>query len=64
MTDALPVADNDNYEAPSRKRLPFSFAKRHGVVIEEIGDVDAMVAYKAGVTPATRLVPYAIIWPQ
>ena len=53
MTDALPVADNDNYEAPSRKRLPFSFAKRHGVVIEEIGDVDAMVAYKAGVTPAT-----------
>ena len=53
MTDALPVAENDNNEAPSRKRLPFSFAKRHGVVIEEIGDVDAMVAYKVGVAPAT-----------
>ena len=53
MTNALPVADDNNNEAPTRKRLPFSFAKRHGVVIEEIGDVDAMVAYKPGIAPAT-----------
>ena len=53
MTDALPVAEENNNEAPTRRRLPFSFAKRHGVVIEEIGEVDAMVAYKPGIAPAT-----------
>ena len=53
MTDALPLAEDNNYEAPSRRRLPFSFAKRNGVVIEEIGEVDAMVAYKPGVAPTT-----------
>ncbi len=39
-------------EEVSRKRLPFSFAKRQGVVIEEIGEVDAMVAYKHGISPS------------
>jgi len=53
MTDALPLAEDNNYEAPSRRRLPFSFAKRNGVVIEEIGEVDAMVAYKPGIAPTT-----------
>lgn len=32
------------------KRLPFSFAKRHGVVVEDIGQVDAMVAFKSGIS--------------
>jgi general secretion pathway protein E len=36
-----------------RRRLPFSFAKRFGVVIEDVGQVDAMVAYKHGITPQT-----------
>jgi general secretion pathway protein E len=36
-----------------RRRLPFSFAKRFGVVIEDVGQVDAMVSYKQGITPQT-----------
>jgi general secretion pathway protein E len=36
-----------------RRRLPFSFAKRFGVVIEDVGQVDAMVSYKTGITPQT-----------
>lgn len=45
--EPTPVVD----EEAIRKRLPFSFAKRYGVVIEEIGEVDAMVAYKPGISP-------------
>lgn len=54
MTDSVAVESGSaGPESRFRKRLPFSFAKRHGVVIEQIGDVDAMVAYKPGMTPAT-----------
>jgi general secretion pathway protein E len=54
MTDSVAVESGSaGPDSRFRKRLPFSFAKRHGVVIEQIGDVDAMVAYKPGMTPAT-----------
>lgn len=54
MTDSVAVeSGSTGSESRFRKRLPFSFAKRHGVVIEQIGEVDAMVAYKPGMTPAT-----------
>ena len=54
MTESVAVETGASEpESRFRKRLLFSFAKRHGVVIEQIGDVDAMVAYKPGITPAT-----------
>ena len=54
MTESVAVESGaSGPESRFRKRLPFSFAKRHGVVIEQIGDVDAMVAYKPGMSPAT-----------
>ena len=33
------------------KRLPFAFAKRNGVVIEDISEQEARVAYKPGIRP-------------
>ncbi|MCG8669780.1 MAG: hypothetical protein MI867_10245, partial [Pseudomonadales bacterium] len=33
------------------RRLPFAFAKRNGVVIEEITEQETRVAYKAGIKP-------------
>lgn len=33
------------------RRLPFAFAKRNGVVIEDINDQEARVAYKPGLKP-------------
>lgn len=53
MTEQLQPAGPMNSEEVARKRLPFSFAKRYGVVIEQIGEVDAMVAYKPGLLPST-----------
>lgn len=54
MTDSVAAESvPSGHEGRFRKRLPFSFAKRHGVVIEQVGEVDAMVAYKPGVTPST-----------
>lgn len=53
MAEPLPMTDEQAGEAISRRRLPFTFAKRYGVVIEQIGEVDAMVAFKAGITPTT-----------
>lgn len=50
-TESMAPEPQENQEF-GRKRLPFSFAKRQGVVIEEIGDVDAMVAYKHGISPS------------
>ena len=32
------------------RRLPFTFAKRNGVVVEGISDIDAKVSYKHGVS--------------
>lgn len=53
MTEQTAAISDTGTEPRFRKRLPFSFAKRHGVVVEQIGEVDAMVAYKPGMTPAT-----------
>lgn len=53
MTEQTAAISDTATEPRFRKRLPFSFAKRHGVVVEQIGEVDAMVAYKPGLTPAT-----------
>jgi general secretion pathway protein E len=39
-------------EAPAARRaLPFSFAKRHGVLIQEIGQDGGKAVYRAGATP-------------
>lgn len=48
QSNALPL--NPMVSTSKNKRLPFSFAKRHGVVVEDVGAVDAMVAYKSGIT--------------
>lgn len=53
MSEQTAAVTENPADARARKRLPFSFAKRHGVVIEQIGEVDAMVAYKPGIAPAT-----------
>ena len=37
-------------EAPSRRALPFSFAKRHGVLIQEIGADGGKAVYRSGAT--------------
>ncbi|CBL47052.1 General secretion pathway protein E [gamma proteobacterium HdN1] len=50
----MTAQSSDANSAPAfvtrNRRLPFSFAKRHGVVIEDIGQVDAMVACKTGMS--------------
>lgn len=53
MPELQAVPGDQANEAISRRRLPFSFAKRFGVVIEQIGEIDAMVAYKPGISPST-----------
>ncbi|HVL00248.1 MAG TPA: type II secretion system ATPase GspE [Dongiaceae bacterium] len=53
MTEQTAAVSDTGTETRFRKRLPFSFAKRHGVVVEQIGEVDAMVAYKTGIAPGT-----------
>ncbi|MDH4049117.1 MAG: type II secretion system ATPase GspE [Gammaproteobacteria bacterium] len=44
--DAGPIV-----EQPSARALPFSFAKRHGVLIREISDGAADTIYRAGASP-------------
>jgi general secretion pathway protein E len=36
---------------PSHRTLPFAFAKRHGVLIEDLRDGAAQAIYRTGVTP-------------
>lgn len=38
-------------EEPSARALPFSFAKRHGVLIREVADGAADTVYRAGASP-------------
>ena len=37
--------------AQVRKALPFTFAKRHGVLIQELGDTEGKAVYRSGASP-------------
>ena len=37
--------------APIRQTLPFTFAKRHGVLIQELGPADGVAVYRTGASP-------------
>ena len=47
------LASSESVEDTGRneRALPFSFAKRHGVLIREIGKVEADTVYRPGVSP-------------
>ncbi|MCG8371280.1 MAG: type II secretion system protein GspE, partial [Proteobacteria bacterium] len=46
------VVETDSPElAKARHTLPFSFAKRHGVLIRELGDTDGKAVYHGGASP-------------
>lgn len=52
--DVIPEQGNvllPEEDQPSFKRLPFAFAKRNGVVIQEISTDDVQVAFKTGMRP-------------
>ncbi|MEM7282719.1 MAG: type II secretion system ATPase GspE [Pseudomonadota bacterium] len=47
-----PVA-GEQHEEPKSRRLPFAFAKRHGVLVEQDFGDRAKVAYRAGAKPTS-----------
>ena len=47
----LESASGENVLADSMRALPFSFAKRHGVLIRNVSDDAADVVYRPGVSP-------------
>mgnify|MGYP003651438407 CR=1 FL=1 len=52
VDEALAMELSDAAEPPAGSRiLPFSFAKRHGVLIREISEESADVVYKQGASP-------------
>ncbi len=50
-TEIVLESDTDAVIAGERKMLPFSFAKRHGVLIREFGTDVADLAYRDGTSP-------------
>jgi general secretion pathway protein E len=46
----LEAANEEAVEAPSRS-LPYTFAKRHGVLIRSINELEADTVFRVGVTP-------------
>ena len=50
-TEIILETDADEPTEVARKVLPFSFAKRHGVLIREFGTDSADVVYKSGASP-------------
>ncbi len=53
QTEPTPVPEEGTAVpmAPEQKRLPFTFAKRHGVMVDSIGDSAAVVRYRPGIKP-------------
>jgi general secretion pathway protein E len=49
--EAPEVKESSQQSEPSTRPLPFSFAKRHGVLIREIVDGKADTVYRAGAAP-------------
>ena len=51
--DSLPDLDAQPNTDPRHRALPYSFAKRHGVLIREIGEEAATAVYRSGVSPTS-----------
>ena len=51
--DSLLGSDEQPATNPEHRILPYSFAKRHGVLIREIGDATAEAVYRTGVSPTS-----------
>ncbi len=49
--DSVAPAEAATSTAPTHRTLPFAFAKRHGVLIQELRDGAAQAIYRPGVTP-------------
>ncbi|MEO1204275.1 MAG: ATPase, T2SS/T4P/T4SS family, partial [Pseudomonadota bacterium] len=50
-TGTAPAAEVVEAEVADHKALPFSFAKRHGVLIKDAGTDDACAVYRPGASP-------------
>ena len=50
-TDIVPVTSAAPAEAVSTRALPFSFAKRHGVLIRELNDNEGIAVYRSSASP-------------
>jgi len=47
-TSEIVLETQDDVVEPTHRALPFSFAKRHGVLIRQIDDVEGEVVYRSG----------------